>query len=91
MNHLDDDADQSGNERRQQGGRPAEFLVQRIGEVSADGKEGAVRKIHDAEHSEDDRKSDRDQDVEKAQHQAIDGLRQDHIEHGVIRVRSHAQ
>ncbi|BBZ94260.1 hypothetical protein F07S3_40930 [Bradyrhizobium diazoefficiens] len=46
-----------------------------------------MREIDDAEHAEDDRQADRDQNVEKAEHKAIDGLRQDHVEHGVIRFR----
>ena len=85
QHHLDDYADRAGEQGRGEGSPPAEFLAECISEVGADGEEGAMGEIDDAEHPEDDRQTDRDQHVEKAQHQAVDGLRQNHIEHGIIR------
>ncbi len=71
----------AGNERRQQRRAPAEIAVQDIGEIGAEREKRAVREIDDAEHAENDRQADRDQYVEKAENEAVDRLRQDHIEH----------
>ena len=49
-------------------------------EVGADGVEGAVRQIDDAAEREDQRQPERDQQVDRAEEQAVDHLLQDEDE-----------
>jgi hypothetical protein len=44
-------------------------------------EERAMRHVDDAEHAENDRQADGDQNLEKAQNQTVDGLRGKHLQH----------
>ncbi len=72
---FDEDPQQRHRHRRHhEGAAEAQILGQRDGEVGADGEEAAMRQIDDAAEAEDQRETQRDQEVVHAVEQAVQNL-----------------